>query len=354
MIKFHCARCGQKIGVPDEHGGKRINCPNCGAAVPIPRGEGPLDELAAAARGAEAEPHFPTAPVEPPAPSAAPRPTAPLPGLALPFPARQLDAALNVLRGQLGSQVFKTVAKAAYLGTVYGMLVLAALLVAGAIVGGLSRQLDYSPTKDYLILAGLLIVAQYLVSKIYRAGLSLVSSSPSAIASGSVPDCLALVGLAVAAGAIAVGVYRAVVVGEAIAGALFVVLGLAVSPAAFAVSCACLNPRTLNVSVRGGLSAGQEAIGLLSFFLKLSLAVGPIILFCLVLTAVFTAGAELTLILLKRSTILVFWWTERASTAAIVFSGVYVGVYVVFLVYHLIVDLVQSVFEIARNTRGKQ
>ncbi|MCG3180945.1 MAG: hypothetical protein BIFFINMI_03310 [Phycisphaerae bacterium] len=36
MIKFRCAQCNQKIGVPDEDAGKRVQCPTCGSVNLIP------------------------------------------------------------------------------------------------------------------------------------------------------------------------------------------------------------------------------------------------------------------------------------------------------------------------------
>jgi len=39
MIKFRCTECDRKIGVPDEHGGKRCKCPGCGTAQRIPQPE---------------------------------------------------------------------------------------------------------------------------------------------------------------------------------------------------------------------------------------------------------------------------------------------------------------------------
>jgi hypothetical protein len=36
MIKFHCPKCQQKIGVPDSQSGKRIKCPGCSQALAVP------------------------------------------------------------------------------------------------------------------------------------------------------------------------------------------------------------------------------------------------------------------------------------------------------------------------------
>ena len=36
MIKFKCEFCGKKIGVPDEHAGKRAKCPGCASPIRVP------------------------------------------------------------------------------------------------------------------------------------------------------------------------------------------------------------------------------------------------------------------------------------------------------------------------------
>ena len=36
MIKFRCGKCNHKIGVTEGYAGKRVKCPKCGVAVPVP------------------------------------------------------------------------------------------------------------------------------------------------------------------------------------------------------------------------------------------------------------------------------------------------------------------------------
>jgi hypothetical protein len=37
MLKFRCRECDQKIGVPEEWAGKKVRCPRCANAVPVPQ-----------------------------------------------------------------------------------------------------------------------------------------------------------------------------------------------------------------------------------------------------------------------------------------------------------------------------
>ena len=39
MIKFRCALCEQKVGVPDEYAGKQVKCPGCGQPLQVPGGQ---------------------------------------------------------------------------------------------------------------------------------------------------------------------------------------------------------------------------------------------------------------------------------------------------------------------------
>lgn len=67
MIRFRCGQCGQKIGVPEAHAGKRGKCPKCGAVVTIPAPapaavaapqEPPIDPLTELARQVQPQPSY--------------------------------------------------------------------------------------------------------------------------------------------------------------------------------------------------------------------------------------------------------------------------------------------------------
>ncbi|MEM9416673.1 MAG: hypothetical protein AAGA29_14525 [Planctomycetota bacterium] len=44
MIKFRCKHCSHKIGVKDEHAGRRARCPKCKEPVRIPKPKPPADD----------------------------------------------------------------------------------------------------------------------------------------------------------------------------------------------------------------------------------------------------------------------------------------------------------------------
>ncbi|XAM00253.1 hypothetical protein OT109_02465 [Phycisphaeraceae bacterium D3-23] len=45
MIKFRCKHCSHKIGVKDEHAGRRAKCPKCKEPIRVPRPKPPEDDF---------------------------------------------------------------------------------------------------------------------------------------------------------------------------------------------------------------------------------------------------------------------------------------------------------------------
>ena len=47
MIKFRCANCKQKLGVPDEYAGRRIRCNKCSQPSVVPQPHTAIEEVTA-------------------------------------------------------------------------------------------------------------------------------------------------------------------------------------------------------------------------------------------------------------------------------------------------------------------
>ena len=95
MLKFRCAQCNQKIGVPEEYAGKRVRCPRCknAAEVPLPSEIAPAIQQTAAAPPAVILKETTTEAVAEPAPAAL-QPIAPTAqALAAPEPVREAPPA---------------------------------------------------------------------------------------------------------------------------------------------------------------------------------------------------------------------------------------------------------------------
>ena len=123
MIKFHCDQCGKKIGVPDEHLGRRVKCPGCKRPVVV------VNEAAAAAGGALSE----MAP--PPAPAVENEPTVEelaeemaIPEAEAVFPLAPIDYASPVQSS--GTRRMLILACLVGLGMIVGLGLIVALLVS--------------------------------------------------------------------------------------------------------------------------------------------------------------------------------------------------------------------------------
>jgi len=46
MIRFYCTQCGKRLEIKDEHAGKEVKCPDCGAVAIVPQKTSDGDEAA--------------------------------------------------------------------------------------------------------------------------------------------------------------------------------------------------------------------------------------------------------------------------------------------------------------------
>lgn len=146
-----------------------------------------------------------------------------------------------------------------------------------------------------VLAVALLVVLQFAAQRFLRAGRELITNSPTSVNSTAMMDCLALLALAIAVGSVLLGLITAIQsnnLGNLLA-SIVTALGLV------ALAALCLSPTVLSVSVRKS-TAGEEALGLISFFLKASLFVVPFSYFLaglfgclLVFASFFDSGAAL-------------------------------------------------------------
>ena len=217
------------------------------------------------------------APVAPqPAPAAAPGgPSASAPGpssfgQAASLLSPLLNWLLNGVRGLLGpGRLAGFFARCESLGHLL-MLAGAALTVLVAIVLSVRQN-------NFLLLAAafggvlFLLVLQFAAQRFLAACAALVRNTPSQIGSTAVLDCL---GLLLLVGAVLQLLFG--LVGAAVSSALSVFAGgVFTSALMFLGAAICLSPSIAGVAQRES-SAGEEAIGLTSFFLKTGLVLLPI------------------------------------------------------------------------------
>ena len=104
-----------------------------------------------------------------------------------------------------------------------------------------------------------------------------------------------------------------------------------------------LNPKLLNINIDKNTSAGEEFIGLLSFFVKSNLKLIPII---------FGSGIILSVINLIEAMFIKFEYIPEITSKLMTIGGftltalLPVGGYILFLCYYFIIDLIASVISI--------
>ena len=214
-----------------------------------------------------------------------------------------------------------------------------ALLLAQvlSLVIGLAAAIKFS-SWDYLLAgigsAVLLLVLQYTASRFLNAGDALIRSSPSRLGSIAFLDCLALL-------LFALGVYL-LVQNIMLKDWTAFFWGLGIFALCDALAYVALNPPMANTSIIQGLSAGEEAIGILSFMVKQIVAIIPI---------VFGVGAVIGAVAIAVSLYPLFKDSQAMDSfsairitlicACLPFAG-----YVFFVLYHLGLDLMRAVLSV--------
>lgn len=155
---------------------------------------------------------------------------------------------------------------------IYAM-VLAALGILGAAVLVALKFSQYGLLGLAVLVVGTLSLVQYFATRFMDSAEQVISATPTRIGSDALPEALALV---VFLGS----------VGSAVAGISFanemetlwpLMVGVAVCLSGMLVAGISLNTSLLNISVGGKISAGEEAIGLISFVAKSWLRAVPAI-----------------------------------------------------------------------------
>jgi hypothetical protein len=256
---------------------------------------------------------------------------------------RRLDKLRTWATADLHDRVASVTAAVGHLA----LLVAAPLTVVFAIVTAIKTD----SLRAFLIglaAGAALIVAQYTAAKFIRASAGLVAATPTQIATPAIPDCMAILA--------AIGAVVAVVLGGVAAVQLGTFLpfwpSLAGGLCLLAFAWVSLNPGVANIYVSGAASAGQEAIAVLGYVVKVVLKLVPIL---------FGVGAALgTLELLLSPIPSHSVEVEAAPAAGIAYSHVLAAaltpimVYVLFLGVYLLLDLANTVLHACHRYLGQE
>jgi hypothetical protein len=226
----------------------------------------------------------------------------------------------------------------------YGLYPAMVLLLVYGLVAGI-RGDDSSQLLLAVAVIPALIVLQYVASRFLETLERLNRVTPGRITSSAVLDCFAL--LSFFAGAIAL-------LGLTILAVQTKAFGLIVPAVAAFILCQymasiAINPEALYVTIATTAGAGEEALGILSFFLKLSLKAVPVIFGVGVVWGAIGLGHAALQALLSPemggSRAAALAW--QAGLIVLASSVLPLVAYGVFLAMHLSIDLLRGVVSLS-------
>lgn len=222
--------------------------------------------------------------------------------------------------------------------TLYGAILLWVILMV--LAGVEARQIS---SLGWAIAGAVgLLVLQYTVGRFLPALERLNKSSPARLCSTAFLDCLALFLLALGVAAVLAMVVYAVQENEYLLLLLAVELFIVVELAALVA----VAPETLQISVSEETRAGEEALGIWTFLLKLLVKLTPVLFGLGVLHGTIELLYILVLLVLQKPTPPLTPWTpfvHIAAAAALPLLG-YLG----FLSSYLAIDLCRAVLQLPR------
>jgi hypothetical protein len=189
----------------------------------------------------------------------------------------------------------------------------------------------------------LVLVLQYVAAKFVSAGSLLLRASPGELSSRAFLDCVGLIGF--------------------LAGLVFFIFGtftgireeswavFGMGTGAFAAACCflvlTLNPDTLNIAIRDYSSAGQEAIGILTFFMKVFLRLVPLS---------YGVGVMIVAVLMVVGEVQIFKGNinDFMELGGTLFLTGYIallplGAYLLFVLYYLGIDVLRAILSLPRK-----
>ena len=269
----------------------------------------------------------------------------------------------NTLLGEKVGSVLDAVARLLSPALVEDALALAKRVGHYAVLGGgvltlayaiyaAVRQNSFAVFAIGLGLVVALAVAQFVAMRFLDAADTVIDATPSRVSSTAFLECAGLLALLLAAGALLGGVATAIRVRDALPLLPALCTGLSLT----CFGAMALHPRMANVGTGGG-TAGEEAIGLVSFFFKAALKLAPLgfALFAVagalaVLMSFFGepgAFAAIAQGIVSLVPVPVQIPTGQIGSALLVIAClVPIGAYFVFLLQYLLVDLARAVLSV--------
>lgn len=191
---------------------------------------------------------------------------------------------------------------------------------------------------------------QYTALQFLGATRSMVTSNSTTLGSQAFLRCYALVALVAAIVTLIYAIVRSVD-SASVQAFLF---GLAFTALWLATAWLALNPSLLGIRINTQSSAGEEAIGVLSFFVKSAVRIVPIFYGVTMVVAAIHAIIVLLGMIGDSQSELIFAVGRAELSAPIVMLAALSPflAYIGFVFYFLVIDLMRSVLAIPSNLRG--
>jgi hypothetical protein len=227
-------------------------------------------------------------------------------------------------------------------------------LIAAAVIGLLFAIIYAIRVNDfYAFLVGiawflLVFVVQYIAHRFSDAGENLIKNNPTRLASKAFLDCVAF--LFVIAGLVAFIIH---LIGLIRTGDFNTFLmGLGVFLFFEFIAMVSFNFKTITIEIVKEASAGQEAIGIVTFFIKGLMKLVPLF---------FGVGVAIGTIMLFVDSFGLFsdtrissaWISGNANGMSILTAGLLPFIaYIVFVLYYLVVDIVRAILSLPGKIDG--
>ena len=190
-------------------------------------------------------------------------------------------------------------------------------------------------------------IGQFIAVRFIQAGSRLIDSSPTKINNMEIIRLLGFLIVAISVGICAFGIYYGVKLSQlepAMVGILTLIIGIVGASLVF-------SPQYLNISRSDDASAGLELLGLVSFFVKMSVVLAPYI-YLLGTIASIIFGLRGLYYMSQNELNGGAMMTSSALSFAIVASIFPLVIYLYFLVYYLLIDVIRAILDIDINVRN--
>jgi hypothetical protein len=198
-------------------------------------------------------------------------------------------------------------------------------------------------------------IGQYAAQRFMTAGAKIIANTPNRLSSKSFLDVVGLFAVLGAVGALVGGIVASMNTNSMVP----LIPALLMTAYLLYFAMTALHPEQLNVSVAGETTAGQEAISLLSFFLKVGLKLAPLYFFLLAvagalftLLALFNIGQEYSQVVLSMlplplpPTLATVAQNSPGQMLVLVACLVPVLIYFFFLLWYLVLDLARAILAV--------